>query len=215
MSFIDRYIDLRVVGAFALVFGLGSCNSTNTTITPPTSNNTFTQVERLGRPLIKEAFQNYDAHDSTNRANPYNDPTLPGAIVSFTTGVAGRSQQLANTLQAVLIPDEMQVDLTQSGAAAYLGVETGGATGGKFGGRALTDDVVGASLLAVFGPVLTDAPGGLGLVPDDKKESPCLSYQNVVATPNVSGNSQFTSLAQLAATKNETPSTFPYLGKPY
>jgi hypothetical protein len=36
----------------------------------------------------------------------------------------------------------MIADLSKSGPASYLGVETNGATGGLFGGRALTDDVV-------------------------------------------------------------------------
>jgi hypothetical protein len=101
-------------------------------------NVAYTQIERLARPAVKEAMQSYDQHDSTARANPYSDPTLPGSITTFMTTVAGRSSATASTLQSVLIPDEMVADLSQLGPgvkAAYLGVETGGVTGSKFGGR--------------------------------------------------------------------------------
>jgi hypothetical protein len=62
-----------------------------------------------------------------------------------------------------------------AGTASYLGVETGGATGSKFGGRALNDDVIDISLGAIFGNTLS----ALGVVPDDGKESPCLTTDNV------------------------------------
>ena len=53
-----------------------------------------------------------------------------------------RSQKTADTLQAVLYPNVMKADLSQNTTkAAYLGYETGGATGSKFGGRALDDDI--------------------------------------------------------------------------
>ena len=56
------------------------------------------------------------------------------------------------------MPDVMKADLSQMGVpAAYLGVETGGFTGSKFGGRKLTDDVVDIDLMAIFGPVIPAA----------------------------------------------------------
>ena len=58
-----------------------------------------------------------------------------------------RSKTTAETLQAVLYPNVMKADLSQNTTkAAYLGYETGGATGSKFGGRALDDDIIDISL---------------------------------------------------------------------
>ena len=136
----------------------------------------YKQIELLSRPAVKEAFENFADHDTTNRTEPYNDPTLQSEIGSFTTNVAGRSAANAATLQAVLYPNEMIADLSQSvPKAAYLGVETHGATGSAFGGRALSDDVIDISLGAIFGNTLS----ALGLIPDDGKESPCLTSDNV------------------------------------
>jgi high-affinity nickel-transport protein len=137
---------------------------------------TYTQIERLGRPAVKEAFESFDRHDKTNRSAPTSDPYLPDDIVSFTKTVAGRSDAIANTLKAVLIPDEILADLSKTGVkAAYLGTETGGATGSTFGGRGLNDDVIDISLGAIFGGTLP----ALKLTPDDGKESKCLTTDNV------------------------------------
>ena len=136
----------------------------------------WTQIERLGRPAVKEAFEAYDSHDKTNRSTPTNDPLLPDDIYNFTTTVAGRSPAIANVLKAVLIPDEIAADLSQKGvSAAYLGVETGGATGSKFGGRGLNDDVIDISLGAIFGNTIP----ALKLAPDDGKEVPALESDHV------------------------------------
>ncbi|GAC1573750.1 MAG: hypothetical protein NVS3B7_05320 [Candidatus Elarobacter sp.] len=136
----------------------------------------FAQIERLARPAVKEAFESFDDHDKTNRSAPTNDPALADAIVRFTTTTAGRSAATAAVLKAVLIPDEMLADLAQTGVqAAYLGSETGGATGSTFGGRGLTDNVIDISLGAIFGNTVS----ALKLAPDDGKESTCLTTQNV------------------------------------
>jgi hypothetical protein len=136
----------------------------------------YEQIERLARPAVKEAFEAFDRHDTTNRSTPTTDPVLPDDIYSFTTTVAGRSPAIANVLKAVLIPDEMSADLSQTGVkAAYLGAETGGATGSKFGGRGLTDDVIDISLGAIFGNTVP----ALKLAPDDGKETKCLTSDNV------------------------------------
>jgi hypothetical protein len=141
----------------------------------------YSQIELLARPAVKEAFENFTDHDTTNRTEPYNDATLHGEIGTFSTTVAGRSAATAAALQSILYPNEMVVDLSQNLAtASYLGVETGGATGSKFGGRAFTDDTIGISLGAIFGTTLS----ALGVVPADGKQSPCLANDNVpAATP--------------------------------
>ena len=133
----------------------------------------YVQIELLARPAVKEAFEAFHSHDKTNRSEPYADPTLHRQIGSFTR--LFRSATIAKTLQAILYPNEMKLDLSQNTTtAAYLGVESGGATGSKFGGRALNDDIIDLSLGAIFGNTLVY----LG-VPDDGKEAPCLTTDNV------------------------------------
>jgi hypothetical protein len=157
----------------------------------------FNQIDRLARPAVNEVFAaaSNGQHKANNEISPSQDGD-PGRIkdniISFTKNTAGRSDAIANTLGAVLAPDVMKADLTQTGPAAYLGVETGGATGGRFGGRKLTDDVVDISLGAIFGNTIP----ALGLTPDDGKEIATLTSDNVDA----SGKNFKT--------------TFPYLGDP-
>jgi hypothetical protein len=197
---------LTFAAIYAVVLGTSSCNGGAANV--PAFNNGSTgagaqyiQLERLARPAVKELFQQFANHDGTNRTSPAALPlssqTLYQEIGSFTTTVAGRDAAHAATLQAILIPDEIAADLSNlTDKASYLGVETGGATGGKFGGRGLPDDVIDISLGAVFGNTLT----ALGLVPDDGKQSPCLTTDNV---------------PQKNAQDNVTPAVFPYVGAPH
>jgi hypothetical protein len=169
-------IAIALAGAIA-----GGCSSTNSSALAPISGPTavqsrtvYKQIELLSRPAVKEAFEMFEDHNKTNRSEPYNDPVLRGQIKSFALNF--RSRTWANTLQAVLYPNVMKADLSQDTTkAAYLGYETGGATGSKFGGRALDDDVIDISLTAIFGNTLS----ALGLIPDDHKEAPCLALDNV------------------------------------
>lgn len=176
-----------------VVIGVVACSSGSTVnpITGPAAG-AYQQIELLARPAVKEAFENFTDHDTTNRSEPYNDSTLQGEIGTFTTTAAGRSQATASALQSILYPNEMVLDLSQNvSTASYLGVETGGATGSKFGGRSLRDDTIAISLGALFGNTLS----ALGVVPDDGKESPCLTNDNVAPT-------------------NATTTTFPYAQGP-
>lgn len=199
------FISLAAIATFAV--GLAGCSgfdvpggppgpTPNPTVTnPPTPQGNFIQMERLARPAVKEALETFSMHDTSVRVSPNNDPTLTAAIGTFVTTVAGRAPAYATTLQAVLVPDELAVDLSRSDAGGYLGVETAGAAAGgnKFGGRRLTDDVISADLGVVFGTTLS----ALGLVPDDGKANTCLSKQNVAINPN------------------QTQGTFPYLATPH
>jgi hypothetical protein len=187
---------------YALVLGAASCSGSSTNSAPAQGPTQYQQIERLARPAVKELFQAFANHDGTNRTSPAAQPlsgqTLYTAIGSFTTSVAGRDAAHAATLQAILIPDEVSADLSQAGTGSYLGVETGGATAAdkdKFGGRTLADDVIDISLGAVFGNTLS----ALGLIPDDGKEVPCLTTDNV---------------PQQNAADNVT-TTFPYVGAPH
>ena len=193
-----KHIALGVALGAIVAAGVTACSNTASPFIgppPPTSSPpvaaSFVQIELLSRPAVKEAFENFADHDTTNRTEPYNDPTLRGEIGSFTTSVAGRSPTWAGVLQATLYPNEMIVNLASTSAtAAYLGVESNGLTGSTFGGRSLTDDTIKLSLGAIFGNTLV----ALG-VPDDGKESPCLIDDHVAAT-------------------NQTTSTFPYAQSP-
>jgi len=138
------------------------------------SKTVYKQIELLSRPAVKEAFELFRDHKKTNVLEPYSDPVLRSQIKAFTLNF--RSMKNADTLQAVLYPNVMKVDLSQNTTkAAYLGYETGGATGSKYGGRALADDIIDISLGAIFGNTLS----ALGLIPDDHKEAPCLTTDNV------------------------------------
>ena len=176
-----------VIGLWETTSALGGAPSFN-----------FTQMDRLARPAVNEVLATVTAnrHLINNLAVPTQDtgPTnLKSDIISFMTFPAGRSAATANTLAAVLTPDVMLADLSQNTTkAAYLGVETGGFTGSKFGGRALTDDIVDIDLGAIFGPTLS----ALGLVPDDGKELP--QFQ----TDNIGKHSDYQTV-------------FPYLGAPH
>jgi len=172
-------IALALAGAIA-----GGCSSNSAALNPQTlqppagaraaTATSYKQIELLSRPAVKEAFELFKDHNTTNRSEPYNDPVLQSQIASF--AMMFRSQQWSQTLQAVLYPNVMKVDLSQKTTkAAYLGYETGGATGSKFGGRALDDDIIDISLGAIFGNTLS----ALGLIPDDHKEVPCLTTDNV------------------------------------
>jgi hypothetical protein len=189
---------------YALIIGTSSCGGGTSAVTPTNSVQTgYIQIERLARPAIKELFQTFAQHDTTNRVSPYQQPlssqTLYTAIGNFGSNVAGRSPATVGAFQSILIPDETEADLSQTGTGSYLGVETGGATAAdkdKFGGRTLADDVISISLGVVFGNTLS----ALGVVPDDGKETPCLTTDNV---------------PQQNAADNVTPGTFPYVGAPH
>lgn len=189
-----KHIAIGVALGAIIAVGVSACSGTASPFigpAPPSPSGAYVQIELLARPAVKEAFENFANHDTTNRTEPYNDPTLQSSIGTFTTTVAGRSATWASTLQSALYPNEMLVNISSNATtAAYLGVETNGLTGSTFGGRALTDDIIKTSLGAIFGNTLT----ALG-VPDDGKESPCLTDDHVAAT-------------------NRTTSTFPYSQAP-
>ncbi len=154
----------------------------------------FTQVDRLARPAVNELFATVanNRHQTNNMIAPKDDASeIANDIQFFMTNVAGRSQATTDVVKAVLVPDVLVADMSQS-TAAYLGVETGGATGGTFGGRKLTDDVIDISLGAVFGNTVS----ALSLAPDDGNEIATLTSDNTDASGK------------------HFSSTFPYLGPP-
>ena len=160
---------------------------------PP--NFQYVQQDREGRPGIKTILSTVTArrHEVNGKDNPTGDAgQLKNDILTFMNFPAGRSAAISNALASILIPDVLVADLSQSGSASYLGVETGGFTGGRFGGRALRDDVVDINLMAIFGSVIP----ALGLAPDDGREMPQFT------TDNVRSHSDYLNV-------------FPYLGNPH
>jgi hypothetical protein len=179
--------------------GSGASGTVNTGNTGTPAPHVFVQIDRLSRPAINEVFAtvannrhavNHTLNSPTDDASPTG---LTSDIQSFMTGTAGRSAAITAVVQKVLIPDVMRVDLSQNTTkAAYLGVETAGATGSAFGGRALTDDVIDIDLGVIFGNTIP----ALGLAPDDGKEIPTLTTDNV------------------GYDKHCTLTAFPYVGAP-
>jgi len=164
----------------------------------------FHQIERWGRPAVKEALERFIDHDTTNRVEPYNDPVLKRDVYRYMVAPkpngAGRSPAVANALVKLVYPDEMQVNLAANGHATYLGVETKGLSGlpvgvvrivpdaglkglksslrngaRQFGGRDLYSPVIDLSLGAIYGSILPK----IGVAHDDHKETACLTSDNV------------------------------------
>jgi hypothetical protein len=202
-----RTIIASAVSAVVALAALAACSSSGSTTINRQSQ--YQQIERLSRPAIKEVFESFANHDATNRSAPTNDTQLQTSIQTFLgpppNGVANRSVATANFIVGVLIPDETQADLSvtvagcgtpNSPCAAYLGHETGGATGTTFGGRWLNDDVVKTSLGIIFGNTVA----ALGGAPNDNNESWCLTDQNLSG-----GEGAFQTYS----------ATFPYVNAPY
>lgn len=160
----------------------------------------FKQLDRLGRPIVNEglATTTFNRHLINDQIPPGQDASqIKNDIGFFFNFPAGRSAAITSAVQSVLIPDTLVADLSQPGAAAYLGNETGGATSSTqstFGGRALTDDVADITLGIIFGNIIPT----LGLAPEDGQEKPFF------ATDNVGDGA-----------KTFTPNAFPYLGNPH
>src|SRR6185436_3490003 len=87
-----------------------------------------------------------------------------GDVTAFVTGVAGREASVAATLNAVLLPDVLIAYPERNPATAGW---LSWALAGGYGGRRLTDDVVDAGLLALFGPLLNPNNITPGLTTDN------------------------------------------------
>jgi len=206
-----RLFALAACGALSLAFS--ACSSKSVVHAPPvtglatpqptnpvTPTGAYTQIELLSRPAVKEVFEQFNDHKTTNAVEPYAgtpaDPLLAEIKgTEDTVRPATGATDYGAALQGILYPNEYAVNLADtSGKAAYLGVETGGATGSMFGGRDPNDDVVDISLGALFGNTLSS----LGVIADDGEENNCISKENVTQDPT-----------QMKTT------TFPYLASPH
>ena len=89
---------------------------------------------------------------------PDQDVALSSAeLKGFVANVAGRNATVQNTLATVVLPDELIIQTDKApGTAGWLSW----ALADGWGGRTLSDDVVDAGLLAIFGPLLDPWTGG-------------------------------------------------------
>jgi len=143
----------------------GACNQD--AFLPKTARS-YDQVQRLGNPLVSEVFLAKRSHPVHGSIGPDRDVALLTAeLKGFVANVAGRNATVQNTLAAVLLPDELILQTDKDPATA--GWLTWALANG-WGGRKLTDDVVGAGLDAIFGPLL-----------DPNNTSPGLATDNVPA----------------------------------
>jgi len=199
-----KTIRLFPLAALLVLAGCGGSSSSSVlnhkvvgiwTTTSTVSGGVYHQKDRLARPAINEVFATVagNRHQINDESTPSQDKdNLANDIQGFMTFPAGRDAATTNVVKSVLVPDVLKADLSQSGNAAYLGYETGGATGGKFGGRGLNDDVIDISLGVIFGNTIS----ALGLAADDGHEIPTLTSDHVDASGK------------------HFMSSFPYLGNP-
>lgn len=142
--------------AFAAVLAaltLGACDDDNDGGTGPDGGNrVFTQIERLGNPLVSEVFFMKRDHGLHNTTAPASDSAngfrekIRGFAASF-----NRSERIQNTLATVLVPDVLIVFPNRApNTAGWLSW----ALANGYGGRKLQDDVVDAGLTATFGNLL-------------------------------------------------------------
>lgn len=173
----SRYLILA-----ALALAAGAC-SNNDDIQGPTETRMYNQVQRLGNPLVSEVFLAKRSHPQHGAIGPAEDVAMIGAeFKNFVKTVAGRSDNVANTLATVLLPDMLIVQTDKSPATAGW---LSWALANGWGGRKLTDDVVDAGLAALFGSLLESANVTPGLATDNvASDSPFLPTFPYLATPN-------------------------------
>jgi len=157
----------------ALVLAIGSACNDSTELTGVDTNRIYTQIERLGNPLVSEVFFPKRDHGLHNNKTPIDDSKamaqggsdVPGHIRSFVSQFPNRTEKTITTLQAVLAPDELLVFPNRAPASAGW---LSWALANGYGGRKLSDDVVDVGLSAVFGNALDAAqPVLTGLTSDN------------------------------------------------
>jgi hypothetical protein len=144
---------LAALGALTLLSVSMACSDEGQDITGTGTDRIYTQVERLGNPLVSEVTLAKRNHGFHNSGRPSTDVVNHSAeLKAFVTNVAGRDASVANTLATVLLPDMLIVQTDKpANTAGWLTW----ALANGYGGRKLTDDVVDAGLQAIFGGLLS------------------------------------------------------------
>ena len=136
------------------------------TMTGPSADRVYVQVQRLGNPLVSEVFfpkRDHALHGSTAPATDVANG-FPAKIKAFTDAF-NRGDKISSTLGAVLIPDMLLVYPNRAASSAGW---LSWALAAGYGGRKLSDDVVTAGLTAIFGNLLDPAATVLpGLTSDN------------------------------------------------
>jgi hypothetical protein len=193
-------------------------------------NLVFIQIDRIGRPGLKELYLPYANHDAFNRLAPTADvkQTAP-QIGTFVTTTAGRSAAIAQYVQDLLTPDVLLINVANTATtASYLGYETGGQIAAScaglapnaFGGRGLSDDVVSVMLGLAFGNFATSTTLANASITNVVSYS--ASSSTIVPPPaddglekNGLGGTPLLSNQNLGCSDKVTNSnTFPYLSAP-
>lgn len=154
-----------LAAGLALAVLLGACSDDDSP-TGPSTTRVYSQIERLGNPLVSEVFFMKRDHGLHNTTTPSTDVAngFRTKIKAFTDAF-GRGDLIGNTLGAVLVPDMLMVFPNRAGnTAGWLSW----ALANGYGGRRLQDDVVDAGLTATFGNLLDPAAAVLmGLTSDN------------------------------------------------
>jgi hypothetical protein len=156
-----------ITTAFAVltVGALSACNDDDS-ITGPDPDRVYTQIERLGNPLVSEVFFMKRDHGLHNSTAPSTDVVngFRTKIEAFVRDVAGRNTTVQTTLSSVLVPDMLLVFPNRATTSAGW---LSWALANGWGGRKLSDDVVDAGLAAVFGTLLDAGNTSPGLATDN------------------------------------------------
>ena len=135
-----------------LVAGACSDDDDDDITGPGNQDRVYSQIERLGNPLVSEVFFAKRDHGLHNTTAPATDVAngFAAKIKAFTDAF-NRGNTIGNTLGAVLVPDMLMVFPNRQGTTAGW---LSWALANGYGGRKLTDDVVDAGLTATFGNLL-------------------------------------------------------------
>jgi len=149
---IEMFLNKRSIAVAALVLfsGATACSDDDNGITGTEGTRSFTQIERLGNPLVSEVFFPKRDHGLHNTKGPDVDAAamtaggtdVPGHIRTFLAQF-NRSEKIITTLGTVFSQDMLLVFPNRTGSTA--GWLTWALANG-YGGRKLTDDVVDAGL---------------------------------------------------------------------
>ena len=156
------------IGAALALPLLAACSNDNNnggTVTGPSTTRVYSQIERLGNPLVSEVFFMKRDHGLHNNTAPATDVANGfGDKIKTFTNAFNRGPTIANTLAAVLVPDMLLVFPNRAGnTSGWLSW----ALANGWGGRKLTDDVVDAGLAALFGTLLDANNVSPGLATDN------------------------------------------------
>ena len=119
-----RLITIACATAVSLA-AFSSCSNDPTVTTgggTTGANLVFKQIDRVGRPGLKELFVAYTNHDAFNRLPPTSDPTTTAPQIATFMTSAGRSAAISQYVQDILTPDAILFNLASTASTAtYLG----------------------------------------------------------------------------------------------